>query len=320
MPYTISRDVCQGHEILVLSGGGQEMRVAPGLGANWFSWRACGAELFAPFDLSWKGTKYGVPVLFPTPNRVREGRYRWRGRTHTQMKKGELRVIHGLVYDEPFEAAAVAERPDSCEAELEVRIRDGELLSSYPFPCGLRLIYRLDAEGPRLTYRVTNLGREEMPFGFAVHPYFAKMDPPERTYIRVPAPYVHEAGDDRIPSGRVLPVAGTYFDLREFRSTADAVLDHVYSGMTGDMGADLEWRRSGIAVRLTASADFDHMVVFTPADRPCVCLENQTCSTDAHNRHADGFADTAHLIVLAPGGTHEGWIRFAARRIGGDAG
>ena len=125
---------------------------------------------------------------------------------------------------------------------------------------------------------------------------------------------MHEADEDKIPSGRVLPVAGTCYDLREFRSIADAVLDHVYQGMAEGMRAELEWRRSGIAVSLTASAEFDHIVVFTPADRPCICLENQTCSTDAHNRHADGFVETAHLLTVEPGEAHEGWIAIAARK------
>lgn len=315
MLYTVTWETEQNHEVLVLRGVGHEMRIVPSLGANWYSWKMDGTQLFAPWDLGWKGTKYGVPVLFPTPNRVPGGRYRWQGKTYTQFKNGEPRVIHGLAYDEPFTVTRTADGEDGCEVVLELRISQGELFASFPFPCVLSLTYRLDARGPRLAYRVESTAEAAVPYGFAIHPYFAKMDPPEETFIRVPAPYVHEADEDKIPSGRVLPVAETCYDLREFRSIADAVLDHVYQGMAEGMRAELEWRRSGIAVSLTASAEFDHIVVFTPADRPCICLENQTCSTDAHNRHADGFVETAHLLTVEPGEAHEGWIAITARKI-----
>lgn len=315
MAFSITKEVLDGHPVLIMTGGGQQMRIAPDQGANWFRWTVDGMELFAPHCLDWPGTKYGVPVLFPTPNRVVNAQYRWKDKTYTQKKNGEPRIIHGLVYDEPFAVTEIQQHESYCAVDLELTITDGELLASFPFPCRLKLTYRLDETGPMLTYQVVNLGEETLPFGFAIHPYFAKMDPPEDTCIRVPAPYVHEADADKFPSGLVQSVEGTYYDLREFRSTADAVLDHVYWGMEEGMQAELEWRRSGRAVILSASADFDHMVVFTPTDRPCICLENQTCSTDAHNRHAAGYADTAHLLMLEKGESHEGWIRFETRRL-----
>ena len=42
-------------------------------------------------------------VLFPTPNRVKNSTYTWHGKTITQKKNGELRPLHGLVYDEKWQ-------------------------------------------------------------------------------------------------------------------------------------------------------------------------------------------------------------------------
>jgi aldose 1-epimerase len=40
------------------------------------------------------------------------------------------------------------------------------------------------------------------------------------------------------------------------------------------------------------------------------CIENQTCSTDAHNLHARGFTREAHLLVLAPGKIARGSLEW----------
>jgi aldose 1-epimerase len=186
------------------------------------------------------------------------------------------------------------------------------VFEGFPFPCRLTLEFTLTRDAVRVAYAVSNRGKRPLPFGFALHPYFAKMDAPEDCFVQVPAPFVHEANDEKFPSGRVYPVEGTYYDLRRPRAISDAVLDHVYQGVRPGDRAWVIWRRSGRAVSLTASPEFDHMVVFTPTERPCICLENQTCSTDAHNRHAAGFEATAHLLVLEPGTTAGGWIEFHA--------
>jgi aldose 1-epimerase len=56
-------------------------------------------------------------------------------------------------------------------------------------------------------------------------------------------------------------------------------------------------------VTLEASEIFKHMVVYTPSKRDFFCLENQTCSTDAHNLYEKGFTEEAHLLILEPVGS-----------------
>jgi aldose 1-epimerase len=52
------------------------------------------------------------------------------------------------------------------------------------------------------------------------------------------------------------------------------------------------------------------MVVYTPAGQPFFCMESQTCSTDAHNLHARGLEEEAHILVTPPGGAASGRIFF----------
>ncbi len=44
--------------------------------------------------------------------------------------------------------------------------------------------------------------------------------------------------------------------------------------------------------------------------RPFFCVENQSCSTDAHNLYAQGKQELAHLVILAPGQSLNAWVEF----------
>ncbi|GAG43851.1 unnamed protein product, partial [marine sediment metagenome] len=54
---------------------------------------------------------------------------------------------------------------------------------------------------------------------------------------------------------------------------------------------------------------FTHSVVYTQQTGH-FCLENQTCSTDAHNLHARGLRKEAHLTILRPGESLTAWIEI----------
>ncbi len=88
-------------------------------------------------------------------------------------------------------------------------------------------------------------------------------------------------------------------------------LDHVYSRLTPGRHARVEYRASGLAVDLEATEDFSHLVLYTPRGEQFFCLENQTCSTDAHNLFARGFAEASGLRTVLPGAVGRGAVRYA---------
>ena len=58
------------------------------------------------------GTKFGVPVLYPTPNRVRAGRLSFGGRTYQfPLNKGP-NFIHGLAHSVPWRLDAAESAAD----------------------------------------------------------------------------------------------------------------------------------------------------------------------------------------------------------------
>ena len=114
-----------------------------------------------------------------------------------------------------------------------------------------------------------------------------------------------------LPTGKLLDLAGQAdLDARQPRSLEGFLRDDVYYGMTPDKPAQIDFRDKRLKLTLSASEDFTHLVVYTPKDQPWFCVENQTCSTDAHNLYARGFKKESHLQIVEPGKTGSGWVEY----------
>jgi aldose 1-epimerase len=99
------------------------------------------------------------------------------------------------------------------------------------------------------------------------------------------------------------------------RPLSDLALDDVFWGMTPDAPPGYRSEDAGIRVDLPASEHFTHMVIYTPKGQPFFCMENQTCSTDAHNLHAKGLIRESHLLVVDPGQSMTGRVQFRPSRL-----
>ncbi|MGI6317001.1 MAG: aldose 1-epimerase [Christensenellales bacterium] len=306
------------HTVVKLTAGSQSISILQDMGANMYRWEAEGVNMM-PEPVVREGRSWvpGSPVLFPTPNRVWNAAYQFKGRIVHQRLHGKPHVLHGLVGYAPFALEGMGAEEGTAWAVLSVSITEGEALESYPWPCRLTLTYTLYEDGPELVYRVDNLGEEEMPFGFAIHPYFSVLGEKEDVTLQVPAPKVHVSSPEHYPTGEVIPVDSTKWDLRQpvpvSVCTANNI-DDVYFGMDSGKTAVIRWNKLGRTISLNATDDFTHMVVYTP-DMPVFCLENQTCSTDFINRAAAGYTETAHMMTLRGGESHTGSIRMRYGRL-----
>jgi aldose 1-epimerase len=305
---------------------GKVVRVCPDGGSNLFSYAVGGLELLHPPDdiRRLRGGGSGTPVLYPTPNRIRDGRFTFEGKRFQFRDDGQIH-IHGLVrtlgwQSEPPQVKAICpESPAGCvELKTWIDFDPGTApYAMFPYRHTLTLRFVLTAKGVRVHYEVKNRDTERLPFGFALHPYFAVPGEREQVYLRVPAEAKMEATPDLLPTGKLLPLDGAPFDLRRPRMLGELKLDDVFIGLRTPAPAGYEIRDARVRVDLPASEDFTHMVVFTPPHVPekmFFCMENQTCSTDAHNLHAKGLVREAHLRIVEPGGTAAGWAEFRAVR------
>ncbi len=303
-----------------------EIAIAPEFGSNMFRFRVgerdiiyCNRELLKDHD--WTGTF----TLWPLPNRVRNKKYTFEGRTisleNIRRKRGNFPLIHGLVDDQVWEYEEPTVDRDFASVKTHISITENSGLYRYfPFESELTLQYILYRERVKIQYTVSNNERngagKNMPFGFALHPYFATLSGRANTFVTLPVDYVMEADEELLPSGKLLEVTGTEYDLQSPRPVGALQLDTVFTGLHPGERASIDYRTLGMKVYLNASNDFTHLVLYTLEDG-FICLENQTGSTDMINlytRAAEeqdiGLAKAAHLLILSPGQTHEGYIAY----------
>ncbi len=303
-----------GYDVVTMTGAGHEVRVMPQNGFNLYYWTFDGGEiLMKPVDINVFGTKYGVPVLFPTPNRLKNSQYTWQGVTRTMKKRGEVIPRHGLVKDEPFTVVSVEAGEDcaSCTGEIEIA-PDNDLFEGYPFPCKLTLTYTLKADGVHLDVMVENKGEQEMPFGFCIHPYFSKRGDASKCRITMPLTRRFVADKDGNATGEIVPATGDKKIYDDFYVVEDLYLDDVYTGMSSDRESLV--RYDDIDIHIRAADCFRQVVVFTPHDRPGFCIEPQTNASDFINLHARGLIDESGLLVLPAGQTFRAWAEMTVTK------
>ena len=304
-----SRD---GVEVVTLRTDGDVVaEIAPSLGNNCFAFVAGDAVLepvdFAEFRA--KPTSYGIPLMFPFPNRIRDGRFTFRGETFTVDPPR-----HGMVRDKVWrvvDSGAAEGHGAWVRSRFDASDAGDAVLSQFPFPFRIEVEYRL--VGRTLTLEVVpeNTGDRDMPYGFGIHPYFRR---PERGEVTVPAASRWEL-ESSLPTGRVVDVGGS-FDLRSGADVASMELDDVYTGLEarsdGTTRCEIRDAATGATTAIEfARADFPHVVVYTaPAPRRAVCVEPQTCPTDAFNLAERGVA--SDVRVLGPGKSERLTISISA--------
>lgn len=296
--------------------------IAPDLGSNFYRLQAGEHEL-----LFWEADKLkerghtGNFVLWPFPNRVRDKKYTYRGKRYNfdGVPRDQGSLIHGLVSDRSwaYEQPRASGQDASVTTYVEMN-ENSPYFSAYPFICRLALTYALTSAGITITYTVTNKDTQPLPHGFALHPYFNLPGSPRETLITLPAARVMETDQDLLPTGRLLDVNTVMyaqFDLNQPVPLSHLKLDHVYTSLPAASDALIEHTSHGLRLRISASADFTHTVIYTLGHGPFVCLENQTCSTDAINLFQHDRQDIAHLIEVQPGTRSSGFISYAVEYI-----
>jgi len=239
-------------------------------------------------------------VLAPWPNRIADGRYEFGGETfQLPLTEPDLaNAIHGLVRWSSWDLLDIGPS----------RARLGHVLwpqSGYPFTLLLELVYELSDAGLRVTVRAENAGSTPAPYGAGMHPYVrAELGGIDASTLHVDAEQWLEADQRKIPTGRLLSVAGTSYDFREPRRLEGVAMDTAFTGLERDRGgiarAELGSGDGGRRVTVWMDGHFDYLMLFTgdglAADerRRSIGIEPMTCAPDA-------FRNGLGVLVLEPG-------------------
>jgi aldose 1-epimerase len=232
-------------------------------------------------------------VLLPWPNRIRDGRWSWRGR-QLQLPVASPQhpnAMHGLAAWQPWQLLAEGTHETTVGTVIEAR-------PGYPFRLVAAIDYRLEPDLLLGTVRVRNVGAEPAPFGAGLHPYFsvggsadgdladAELHLPARTEL------VLEGG---LPTGERRPLDGAVgrIGVRRF--------DDAFTDLDRD---DDGWARTRLAgpagtLELAVDEGWRWLQVYSGDTLPegqrrrSLAVEPMTCPPNA-------LADDVDVLVLEP--------------------
>lgn len=265
----------------------------------------------------------GCAILLPYANRIR-GTPSPDGRTiRASVAGGEVTLpanwgsrapgaehyaMHGLFLDTPVRdiVRLTTAQSDAVRATANANDFDGHWLSR----TALRFEYTLSSAAFDIDVTATNVGDDVLPMGIGSHPYF-RLPSGDRTQARVHVPArmrtVVDDYDTVLPTGEIVPVAGTPYDLS---APEGRVLDALY---LDDCFLDLARERDGSVVssivdpaahygiRVTGrSARIGAVQVYAPLERAYVALEPQFNLADPFGAAWPGDVDTG-MVMLTPG-------------------
>jgi len=254
----------------------------------------------APTPATWSEAT-GCFVMLPWPNRVRAGKFVFRGREYDLgVNFADGTAIHGEVRERAWKIRH--RTPQSAVLEFDSRDEKG---LTFPWTYLARIRYEVSPEGLEIDLAVTNTSDEAAPFGHGLHPYFMR-----RLWADDDGMTLRFAATGRYPMEAVMPTGALPVDDEMSGAYRRGIvpppgLDELFT--VDGFDAELTWAGSGVRVRFEASETATHAALYTPSAGPGVagnwlCFEPMTMATDAANQAEQGMEGTG-LRVLEPGQT-----------------
>lgn len=222
-------------------------------------------------------------VLFPFPNRLKEGRYEWEDVTYefpiNDAHTGN--ALHGFGLDKPMRVNQLELSPEG--ATIGCEYKDEGTHPAYPFPFTFNIQFAIDQRNQlTVTMAFQNDGTHPIPVGLGWHPYFRLGEKVDSLQIQLPD--CQMVGIDRfmIPNGKRYE----YDKFAEQSPLGANTLDNCFALPTDrvEAAAHLRGERGHLRYwQQTGKAKFNFLQVFTPPHRQSIALEPMTCNIDAFN-------------------------------------
>jgi aldose 1-epimerase len=276
------------------------------------------------------GYRLGAAFLCPYPNRIRgklsaDGQTlttEWQGHVLTlpannigKLPGAERHAMHGLILKAKTEEIHVSKMPGG--EQVTGVIHAGDFGGHWLSKTDLVVTITLTAEAVDASIVAHNVGSEAEPIALGWHPYF-NLPSGDRSQVHIHIPGSNLAQvdgyDNVFPTGKLLPVEGTRFDLRAPDGVA---LD---KNFFDDNWSHLAWKNGVVTVKVIDPAahygvDIEGLSpliktiqMYAPPDKQFVAIEHQYNFADPFGKEW-GSMDTG-MVTLKPGQSTRWHVRL----------
>ncbi|MFK7937553.1 MAG: aldose 1-epimerase [Saprospiraceae bacterium] len=236
-------------------------------------------------------------LLFPFPNRLKDGQYKWEGKSYQFPINEEQNqhALHGFLHECAFDL--VNEEVGEQKVHLHLQHAYAGERPYYPFPFLFELFIEVNNAGKfRMDVMITNNGASDLPMAFGWHPYFQLGGKVNDWWLQTSA--IDLIGIDK----RMIPTGKKYeFDkFAESTKINAEVLDNCFEAR-GKFGKNAEATLTDQRLQIQFSQpalSFPYLQLFTPPNRQSLAIEPMTGNVDCFNNRD-------RLIRLTP--TEKWW-------------
>jgi galactose mutarotase-like enzyme len=273
--------------------------------------------------------RLGAAFLAPYPNRIRgklsEDKQTlttgWEGHTLTlpanngRQPGGDVHAMHGLILKAKTDDVSVKQVKGG--QQVVGILHCGDFGGHWLSKTDLAITVTLTADSVDATIVAKNVGGEAEPFALAWHPYF-NLPSGDRTQAKIEIPGATTAELDNYknvyPTGKLLPVAGTRYDLS---AAGGAALAKNYYD---DNWSQLAWKDGAVTVQIVdpaakyglkiegLSPEIKTIQMYAPPMAPFVAIEHQYNFADPFSKVWGGM--NTEMVTLKPGETTEWHVRL----------
>jgi galactose mutarotase-like enzyme len=276
------------------------------------------------------GYRLGAALLVPYPNRIRgtlsaDGKTLttdWQGHVLTlpannvgKLPGAERHAMHGLILKARAEDLRITRMPGG--EQVTGVIHAGNFGGHWLSKTDLVVTITLTAQAVDASIVAHNVGFEAEPIALGWHPYF-NLPSGDRSQVRVHIPASNVAQvdgyDNVFPSGKLLPVDGTRYDLRAPGGVP------LGNNFFDDNWSNLAWKGEGVTVQVIdpaahygvsvegLSPEIKTLQMYAPPDKKFVAIEDQFNFADPFGKEWNGM-DTG-MATLKPGQSTRWLVRL----------
>ena len=279
----------------IYNENGDSFSIVPGFGANLIDLQFDNISVIEGYQTpeALAENNWGKSIiLFPYPNRLRDGRYTHEGKTY-QFDLNNVATqnsIHGFSNNVPMTVTKI--KTDAHQGSIECSYKHDGTHKAYPFKIHFTVNFILRGRELEVEMAFSNLDNTTVPVGLGWHPYYRISEKADDTSLQMPECQLVMIDDRMLPTGEkqafedfrpLKKIDGTFLDngffITEKTDKAEVILQ-------SDICKLVCWQETGFH-------KWNFVQVFTPPHRMSIAVEPMTCNVDAFN-NKDG------LVLLEP--------------------